>query len=175
MPRPGFIWYHVVVNTRGSWLPGDPRGFRNSSHRIHSGGDYRNRPPKEEHAGLLRYNQRRASSAVIFDSAARRVVGEGMLRSMKRNHDRCLALAIGKVHTHMLIECQNSRSAIKRVAGRLKQASSKAASGILPGIIWAGGGTYKPIKDRTHHKKVFEYIIQHAKEGAWIWDYRCEK
>ncbi|HEX3314753.1 MAG TPA: hypothetical protein VHR72_07680 [Gemmataceae bacterium] len=30
------------LSTYGSWLPGNPRGFRSRKHRIHSSGDYKN-------------------------------------------------------------------------------------------------------------------------------------
>jgi len=32
------LWRHVIINTRGTWLHGDSRGFRNRKHRIHSSG-----------------------------------------------------------------------------------------------------------------------------------------
>jgi len=57
MPSPGQRWYHIILNTRGTWLPGDPRGFRSQSHKIHSSGDYKHPPPKGEHAGLHHYSK----------------------------------------------------------------------------------------------------------------------
>src|SRR3954468_9029001 len=48
-------WYHCMGNTYGTWLPGDPRGFRTRLHREHVEGDYRN-PPKED------YRQRAGAS-----------------------------------------------------------------------------------------------------------------
>ncbi len=44
--------YHVTWSTYGSWLPGDPRGFRTRGHRLHVDGDYRNPPPKGKYTGL---------------------------------------------------------------------------------------------------------------------------
>jgi hypothetical protein len=38
-------WYHVVVHVYGSWLRGDPRGWRARHHREHVDGDYKNPPP----------------------------------------------------------------------------------------------------------------------------------
>ncbi len=54
MPTPGKCWWHNILSTHGSWLPGNPRGFRSRNHRIHSSGDYKNPPPLGEHAGLHR-------------------------------------------------------------------------------------------------------------------------
>jgi hypothetical protein len=46
MPR---TWFHITWNTYGTWLPGDPRGFRSHNHRIHSSGTYKSPPPPGEH------------------------------------------------------------------------------------------------------------------------------
>ena len=37
-------WYHVTANTYGTWLRGDPRGWRERHHRKHVEGDYQTRP-----------------------------------------------------------------------------------------------------------------------------------
>lgn len=42
-------WYHCMGNTYGTWLPGDPRGFRTRHHREHVEGDYRDPPPKGQY------------------------------------------------------------------------------------------------------------------------------
>ena len=36
-------WYHCTAHTYGTWLRGDPRGWRARHHREHVDGDYRNR------------------------------------------------------------------------------------------------------------------------------------
>jgi hypothetical protein len=64
MPRPGHRWYHVTINTYGTWLPGDPRGFHSRGHRVHSSGDYREPPPEREHAGLHRWSKERSAASV---------------------------------------------------------------------------------------------------------------
>ncbi len=38
-------WYHIMFHTYGTWLPGDPKGFRTRHHRGHVEGDYKNPPP----------------------------------------------------------------------------------------------------------------------------------
>ena len=30
----------------------------------------------------------------------------------------------------------------------------------------------KAFKDREHQLNVFHYILRHAEEGAWVWDFR---
>ena len=41
----GGKWFHFMTSTYGSWLYGDPRGFRTRHHREHVDGDYKNPPP----------------------------------------------------------------------------------------------------------------------------------
>ena len=43
--KPWNFWYHVGSNTKGTWLTGDPRGFRSRHHREHVEGDYRRLSP----------------------------------------------------------------------------------------------------------------------------------
>src|SRR3954452_21513213 len=45
-------WYHVTVHVYGSWLRGDPRGWRSRHHREHVEGDYKNPPPKGKYDNL---------------------------------------------------------------------------------------------------------------------------
>src|SRR3954469_8997801 len=39
-------WYHCTTHTYGTWLRGDPRGWRARHHREHVIGDYKNPPPR---------------------------------------------------------------------------------------------------------------------------------
>src|SRR5438552_12784270 len=39
-------WYHLTAHTYGSWLRGDPRGWRSRHHREHVDGDYKHPPPE---------------------------------------------------------------------------------------------------------------------------------
>lgn len=38
--EPWNSWYHVTIHVYGSWLRGDPRGWRSRHHREHADGDY---------------------------------------------------------------------------------------------------------------------------------------
>ena len=51
--QPWNNWYHCMGNTHGTWLPGDPRGFRTRHHKEHVEGDYKN-PPVENYEQRLR-------------------------------------------------------------------------------------------------------------------------
>ena len=172
MPRSGYSWWHLVLTGRYTWLPGDRRGFRNREHRIHSSGDYKTPPPREEHELLREHYHDAATQVRLFDSAARVCIGEAMLAKLRKMNLRCLTLAVSPSHAHILVECEDDYQAAQRVASKLKQASSYAVRDTFPGKIWARLGKPIPIRDRQHHQKVFHYILNHArKEGAWTWKF----
>ncbi len=43
------------------------------------------------------------------------------------------------------------------------------------GKLWAVRGKVLPVKNRGHQLNVFQYILDHADEGAWVWDFRKEE
>ena len=170
MAQLGCCWWHLILSTYGSWLPGDARGFRNKEHRVHSSGDYRHRPPVGEHRQLHEHAQKSTSAAVIFSPTQRRDAGQAICQSIKRANVQCLALAAGPTHVHLLVEYDWHWEAIEKLAGRLKQTSSFQLRETIPGRLWAGRGRPIRIRDRDHHRNVFHYILNHGqKEGAWVW------
>ena len=84
MPQPGCAWWHLILSGRNTWLPGDARGFRNRDHRVHSSGDYKNRPPQGEHQGLYDYHKQRAGDPIVFQPTHRTVLGEAMYEAICR-------------------------------------------------------------------------------------------
>src|SRR5438067_13048428 len=50
--QPWNNWYHITIHVYGSWLRGDPRGWRSRHHREHVDGDYKNPPPKGKYDNL---------------------------------------------------------------------------------------------------------------------------
>src|SRR5947207_15274613 len=47
-------WYHCTAHTYGTWLRGDPRGWRSRHHREHVEGDYTIPPPKGTYDELFK-------------------------------------------------------------------------------------------------------------------------
>ena len=171
MPKPGKLWRHVIINTRGSWLPGDERGFRNRGHRIHSSGDYKRPPPVEEHVGLYGYQVGKSPPEVRIARSLRPVIGRAMARYFEACEHRVLVVAITKVHAHMLVELPNSIIKIREIVGEAKRAASRAVKRQMPGSIWARGGTFKPVKTRAHQRRAFGYILYEQGSGAWTWSF----
>lgn len=42
------------------------------------------------------------------------------------------------------------------------------------GKLWGKRGKELPVRDRAHQRNVYYYILDHAKEGAWVWVWRAD-
>lgn len=170
--RPGYGWWHVMWHTYGTWLPGDPRGFRNRDHRIHSSGDYKHRPPSGEHAGLHRYAREVSRPEIVLRSYATR---QTIALSLHRLCIECdcfpIAIAVCRVHVHLLAEIPSEKNCFDRIVTKLKTKSSASISSELPGRVWARGDKRVLKKDRDAQLGCFRYILDHASEGAAVWRY----
>ena len=172
MVRDGCCWWHVVINSCGSWLPGDSRGFRSRDHRIHSSGDYHHRPPAGEHAGLLSYATARTGREVHFSADERTLLGQAILRSLASADVPCIAAAVSATHAHLLVEHDWPWESIHALAARIKQTSSFRVRDAIPGRIWSKGSHPVRISDRAHQHRAYHYILNHeTKENAWVWKF----
>ena len=92
-------------NTYGTWLPGDPRGFRTPGHRQHIEGDYRNPPPEGRYAGLhASARQSMTRDPVRLSVPLRVLVLDVFLKSFGKRRIEVACISVGKVHFHLLIE-----------------------------------------------------------------------
>jgi len=169
-PIPGPCWRHVVIGTKNSWLPGDSRGWRSRKHRRHSSGDYKSPPPVNEHAGLQRSSCRRAGEPVIIPRELRRVVGLKLIEELETY--RILTVAVTGMHVHLLMELPESLPDAKAIVGDAKAAASLAIRKHLPGSVWAGGGSFRQVTNRSWQRNVYHYIRDKQGPGAWRWTFR---
>src|SRR6266496_2426634 len=172
MPQAGMRWRHLIFNTKGTWLHGDQRGFRNRRHRIHSSGDYKHPPPRGEHANLLLYMKDRSSGEVTIPYASRAVIGRAIVGYLQSMGLRVLAVAIAKVHGHALVELKDDIRVVKFFMGELKRKSSRAVKKELPGSVWSAGGQPEPVDTPSHLRAAHDYIIYDQGAGAWTWSYK---
>jgi hypothetical protein len=175
MPRPGRIWRHVVINTISTWLHGDERGFRSRKHRIHSSGDYRHRPPAGEHEGLHDYHEERSRDEVHILEAERALIGRTIAKYLLDHGHRVLAVAVSRVHAHILVELSGALGDVKQIVGQAKRASSRSVKKTMPGAIWSAGGTFKRVLNPAHSNKVHDYILFDQGIDAWTWTFRDGK
>ncbi len=166
MIKPYRGWWHAIIGTRNSWLPGDPRGFRNHHHRVHSSGDYRSPPPIGEHDGLFRYNLARAGQPLVLTTEHRRNALEAIREAATYRGVSLLAISVGDVHAHLIIQANGSYADCKRLVGGIKTGSSYILREQLPGRIWSSSSSPKPIKDRSHLEASYVYITKRQERGA---------
>ena len=172
MPPPGTTWYHIIINTHRSWLPGDERGFRSRNHRKHSRGDYKNPPPPGEHRGLHDRIYDPEKPAVCIPPDLYEAVARAVLAKAKSQGHRVLALSVDSHHVHLLVALPSDRRTVKQIVGSWKQRASHAIRDRLPGQVWSKSCDPIVIRDEAHHRRVFRYILAHAAQGAWVWSFR---
>jgi hypothetical protein len=160
-------WVHVTVSTYGTWLPGDPRGFRDHDHRVHSSGDYRHRPPEGEHVGLHRLAREAVGAEVHLPPHLRKIVAEVIAEKLAACGVAVRIAAVAKTHAHILARVGNVDA--KPIIGRAEQAASHRVRDELPGTIWSQGCGVVRVESETQYRRVVAYIERHRNEGAFVW------
>ena len=165
-------WYHVNGNTYGTWLPGDPRGWREKRHRKHVAGDYKNLPPSGSGAGLHRHSRQLLThQPVHLNQAQRQIAGQGLVEMLVRDGTKLLAVSMGAIHYHIL-----GRFSDKQVLQRVGQAKRHAYYLLRARWqmkkVWQRLSNVTPIADRPHQVRVFRYVREHKEQGAWVWTFR---
>lgn len=167
MPELWGNWAHIIINTHGSWLPGEPSGFRNRDHRIHSSGNVDHLPPPGEHAGLLRYSHSRARDAVFITAPARMPIAEALAEKLHELNFRVRIIAVSASHAHILADVGPDDA--KPLVGKIKQAASHRVRAVLPGKVWSDGCHVERVLDEQRYRNTVDYIAAHKDEGAAIW------
>ena len=165
-------WYHVTGSTCGTWLPGDPRGWRTRKHRRHVEGDYKSPPPPGQDAALLHAAQERLTQPPVhLDVDQRRIGGQAAVEKLVHQGIEVLAFSLDAVHLHILGRFQDDT--IRHVVGRAKKHAyhelRRAGHG---GKVWARRCRAEPILDRRHQVNTYRYILGHASKGAWVWSFK---
>jgi hypothetical protein len=166
-------WYHVEGNTYGTWLRGDFRGWREWKHHEHVEGDYRYPPnPQVCIEPFLQSRRQMKGEPVKLSRRQREAAGRDMIETFVGRLGReLLALSLDAVHFHIL--CRITAERIREEVGRAKKSASHVLRAYgLPGAVWGKRCAAKPIHDRAHQVNTFNYILEHARQGAWIWSYR---
>ena len=170
MPRPGHQWYHAMISLYGHWPTGDPRGFRHKHHRIHSSGDYKHRPPPDEHAGLRRWVKRQMGEPTRLTQSQRQDLGRALRDRLVEKDFRVAAVAMCRDDTHLLIEGPGELAEAKRLVGHVKKSMAVRFRDLPAKRLWARGCDLKPVRDQAYFRNLRTYITDHVGEGAWTWD-----
>ena len=165
-------WYHVNGNTYGTWLPGDPRGWRSRHGKVHVDGDYHNPPPAGGGDARLRRSRRLMKRPPVYlASKQRRVAVEALVGRLLLERYDLLAAAVTNVHYHILARFPDDE--VRQPVGRAKKHASHELGKLgLPGTVWAVRCRPWPIQDRAHQLNTFHYIVDHIHQGGAVWTFR---
>lgn len=165
----GWLWYHVILTVYGAWLYGDRRGFRTRHHREHIAGDYRNPPPVEKYADReKRSRDSLKQPPVELPPAWRGIIGTALVERFATLGGFVLCCAVGRQHAHLLTKLPHGEG--RSWSGVAKRhAWFVAREHGWRTRLWGKRGKELSVRDREHHRNVFEYILQHEQERAWVW------
>jgi hypothetical protein len=113
----------------------------------------------------------RGKGEVTIPYDLRPIIGRVIVQWLLEQGYRVLAIAVGKVHTHLLVELKDDIRVIRAVVGEAKRNSSRAVKKRLPGSIWSAGLSPEPVDNPRHQLKAFEYILYEQGPGAWTWSF----
>jgi hypothetical protein len=103
MPKAWNNWYHVTVHTYGSWLRGDPRGWRSRNHREHVEGDYRKPPIKDSWGREFEHSKKiMKRSAVKVAVDLRPIVIQAIAQKIQSDGIELLVASLDANHLHLL-------------------------------------------------------------------------
>ena len=161
-------WYHVMGHTYGTWLSGDPKGFRTRHHREHVEGNYRNPPPKGTYDGLHDWTKRAMKrDPVYLDREQRRRALDERVGSLQRRGLEIEVFSFDRIHLHGLVSVPDQDP--KRWIGVAKKESShycKQTGHAPQGGLWATGCKCLPVENERHFRSSRKYILDHEQRGA---------
>ena len=187
-------WYHVVATCYGTWLRGDPRGWRSYKHREHVDGDYKRPPPPGRYELEFRLSRQRLKhDPVRLSPTERACVRDALVERLRELDLELVVLAVGRSHAHAVCRFPNwgdrDYVAPRLCAGNaladgrdpvprhlfgiaLGHAShlAREAGWKRPGPLWGRRAKFLPVSDRDHQIEAVKYVIRHRrKEGAALW------
>ena len=165
-------WYHVTGGTYGTWLRGDPRGWRDRAHRTHVEGDYKRPPAPGQYDALLEHVQQSMKSPPVkLRSSHRRIAGQAMVEKLAELGVELLSFSLDAVHFHALVRLPNVPA--RTLVGKAKKhAYHELCAAGHSGKLWARRPRIQPIDDRAHQVRTYHYILKHRSAGAWTWCFR---
>jgi hypothetical protein len=168
-------WYHIMTHTYGTWLPGDPKGFRTRHHCEHIEGDYKNPPPAGRDA--MRWEKakqlmKREPVQLTPAQQARAVVE--IVRSFQKRSIELKTLSIDTIHMHALARLADHNPRHHMGVAKRECAHYMKVDGLAPvGGIWGVRCECVPIADARHFENVDGYVLDHELQGAVIWPARA--
>ena len=96
-------WFHCMGSTYGTWLRGDPRGWRARHHREHVDGDYKNPPPPGKYDEIFaRSRDLMNRDEVLLNRDQRVIACREMGKTFLYHKIELIDLSVGAAHFHLL-------------------------------------------------------------------------
>ena len=176
------MFWLVTWNTYGSWLPGDPRGFRTFRGEVYVPSPVRFAKNGEEIYDPTDYEQRFRLSKRIVPCAVTLTREEQSLacaanvaeiESISMNP---LILAVARQHSHLIAEF--GRHMIRPTVGQFKASATRAIPN--PGDrkrIWAAECHMQSLQGGEAVRNAYNYVRRHEEEAALIhdWTYKPKR
>jgi REP element-mobilizing transposase RayT len=170
-------WYHITIHVYGSWLRGDPRGWRARHHREHVEGDYKNPPPKGKYDKLYELSKALMKrDPVKIASHLRKFTADALAEKLLHDGIQVLIVSVDSKHVHILARFPDHNPRYWIAWAKKYATQSLKAHGLAVGLhlklgegIWAKRCHPDAIETRTHQLHVFGYILSHTKKGARVW------
>jgi hypothetical protein len=104
-----------------------------------------------------------------FDKADFAAVASHLFESLRCQGVAVAAVSVGDEHCHLLAQCGDDDP--EGCAGQLK---NHVYHRMFRGRAtpWEKGSHAEPISGLAHGRWVFNYILDHEAEGAWVWGFR---
>ena len=176
------MFWLVTWNTYGSWLPGDPRGFRTfrgqeyvpppelfarNGEEIYNPADYEQR---------FRWSHVLTPNAVALSETEKQLARDAFIAEIESLPLNPLILAVSRQHSHLI--AQFGSLLIRPTVGRLKAAATRAVPN--PGDrkrIWAVDCHMESLKGGEAVQNAYNYVRRHEEERALIhdWTYKPKR
>jgi len=173
-------WFHVTVHVYGSWLRGDPRGWRARHHREHVDGDYKNPPPKGKYDDVYEFSKwLMKRDPIRLEHAIGKFIADLIAYKLELDGCEVLIVSLSAKHLHVLARfpLRNPRIKIgwakKYATQQLKAHGFTVSLSLKQGEgIWAKRSRAEPITNRPHQLEAFNYVRKHKRSGASLWTFR---
>jgi len=166
-------WFHLTTHTYGAWLYGDARGFRTRHHREHIEGDYKNPPPRGTYDTQRECSQRLLKQdPVVLTPEWLPIFGDAVRDKLQRLGAQVLCVSMSSTHAHVLAKMLPGPIPRQWLGMAKKHANFIGKEHGWTGKLWAVRSKVIPVNDRSHQLNALNYIRDHIREGAWVWDFQ---
>jgi hypothetical protein len=111
---------------------------------------------------------------VVIPATLRSLVGIALIERLVELGGFVLSAAVSGQHAHL--QAKLLPHEVRETAGLAKKhAWFELRDHDWKGKLWGKRGKAKRIRDREHHRHVYQYILNHEREGAWVWHWTKER